>query len=276
MRLGGRCQRVYQTGTIPWVNVVIVLIGAVSAHACVNAFNEYFDFKSGLDAKTDKTPFSGGSGTLPAQPQLVKLALVVSLVSFFTTAAVGVYFVYLRGWMLLPIGAVGLFLLVAYTVWLTKNPLLCLIAPGLGFGVLMVNGTHFALAGSYSITALIASLVPSFLVSNLLLLNQFPDAEADKTIGRKHYPITVGKKTSSIIYGLFLLFTYVSIIAGVATGKLPVFCLLALLTMVLAVRAFLGALKNAENTPALIPSMGMNVILNLVTPALLAAGIFIG
>ena len=63
-----------ETGTIHWIQVVMVLIGAVSAHACVNAFNEYFDFKSGLDAKTDKTPFSGGSGTLPAQPQLVKLA----------------------------------------------------------------------------------------------------------------------------------------------------------------------------------------------------------
>jgi 1,4-dihydroxy-2-naphthoate octaprenyltransferase len=263
-------------GTVKWMYVLIVLLGAVSAHVCVNAFNEYFDFKSGLDEKTAKTPFSGGSGTLPAQPRLVKLALAISLFSLFITAVVGIYFVYLRGILLLPIGIVGLFLLVAYTGWLTKNPFLCLIAPGLGFGVLMVNGTHFALSGSYSITSLIASLVPFFLVSNLLLLNQFPDVEADKSIGRKHFPITLGKKVSSIIFGLFLLFTYATIIAGVATMKLPVFCLLALLSMVIAGRAFLGALRNAENTPALIPSMGMNVTLNLATPALLAIGIFIG
>jgi len=32
------------------------------------------------------------------------------------------------------------------------------------------------------------------LVNNLLLLNQFPDVDADKTVGRRHYPIAVGRK----------------------------------------------------------------------------------
>jgi 1,4-dihydroxy-2-naphthoate octaprenyltransferase len=195
---------------------------------------------------------------------------------FAIVAAVGGYFVILRGWQLLPLGLLGLLLLVTYTVWWVRSPILCLVAPGLGFGVLMVMGTHFALTGSYSLTSFIASLTPTFLVSNLLLLNQFPDVEADKTIGRQHYPIILGRKSSSTIYGILLLLTYVSIIVGVIFGWLPVPCLLALLTAMIAWRAYQGARENAENLPALIPAMGQNVIINLATPVLLAIGLLIG
>jgi 1,4-dihydroxy-2-naphthoate octaprenyltransferase len=38
-------------------------------HGAVNAFNEYEDIKSGLDFKTQRTPFSGGSGTIVPVPE---------------------------------------------------------------------------------------------------------------------------------------------------------------------------------------------------------------
>jgi len=266
----------WQTNDISLAQVILVLIGALSAHICVNVFNEYFDFKSGLDNITRRTPFSGGSGTLPSQPGMEKKILALAVASLTVTAAVGIYFVWLRGWQLLPLGAFGLLLLVTYTIWWVYNPITCLIAPGLGFGVLMVMGTHFSLTGSYSWTAFTASLVPTFLVSNLLLLNQFPDAEADKSIGRRHYPITIGRKNSSRLYGILLLLTYISVLAGVFSGLLPRFGLLALLSAVLAWKAYRGARENSENIPALTPSMGMNVVINLVTPVLLGIGLFIG
>jgi len=266
----------WQTGVLNFWHVLLVLVGAVSAHVCVNAFNEYFDFKSGLDTKTQRTPFSGGSGTLPANPGLLNMALILSCASLAVTASVGLYLVWARGWQLLPLGIVGLLLVVTYTIWFVYNPFLCLIAPGVGFGVLMVMGTHFALTGTYTWTSFIASLVPTALVSNLLLLNQFPDAEADCGIGRRHFPVTVGRKTSAILYGVLLLVAYGSVIVGVLLRLLPFWCLLALLTVFIAWRSLQGALKNADDIPALVPSMGMNVIVNLVTPVLLAIGLFIG
>ena len=264
-----------QTGSINWLHILLVLVGAVSAHICVNAFNEYFDFKSGLDEKTTRTPFSGGSGTLQAQPELEKAALLLCLVSLAVTAAIGIHFVLLQGWELLPIGILGLLLLVTYTNWWIRSPIVCLVAPGLGFGILMVMGTHFALAGSFSWASFVASLVPTFLVSDLLLLNQFPDVEADKSIGRRHFPITIGRKASSYIYIAFLLLAYLSVIVGVILKVLPPFSLLALLTAILAVRVIPGVTKNADDIPNLIPFMGMNVIINLATPVLLAIGLFI-
>jgi 1,4-dihydroxy-2-naphthoate octaprenyltransferase len=183
---------IWTAGEVRVLFVVLALIGALSAHISVNSLNEYFDYKSGLDFRTKGTPFSGGSGVLPGNPNMAGHALIIGLVTFVLTGIVGIYFVHVWGWRLLPLGLIGLFVIFFYTIWFTSNPLLCLVAPGLGFGTLMVMGTDFVLTGSYSCTAFVASLVPFFLVSNLLLLNQFPDVEPDRSVGRRHLPITLG------------------------------------------------------------------------------------
>src|SRR5512135_235766 len=72
----------YQTGHVNWLQVLLVLIGAVAAHVAVNVFNEYFDYVTGLDTKTERTPFSGGSGTLQARPELGKATLALACLSF--------------------------------------------------------------------------------------------------------------------------------------------------------------------------------------------------
>ena len=267
---------VYESGQVDLLQTLIVLLGAVAAHISVNALNEYFDFRSGLDLKTTPTPFSGGSGTLPRQPAYAGHALATGLTALAVAGGVGLYFVYVRGWSLLPLGLVGMLTIAAYTVWLTRNPLLCLVAPGLGFGTFMVMGTVFALTGRYTWGAFIASLVPFFLVSDLLLLNQFPDVEADESIGRRHFPVVIGRRASSRIYVLFLALAYASIVAGVALGYLAPASLLGLLTLPLAVKAGLGAYRHAEDIPSLIPAMAQNVLLNIATPALAALGLLIG
>lgn len=264
-----------QTGRINWLYFVLALIAGISAHISVNAFNEYSDYKTGVDAHTQRTPFSGGSGTLQAHPELARSTFVMASGSLAVTGLIGLYFLYVWGWKALPLGIVGLALLYTYTAWMVYQPVLCLIAPGLGFGPLMVLSTHFALTGSFTWQALIASLVPFFLVSNLLLLNQFPDVEADRSAGRLHFPILLGRTTSAYIYIAFLIAAYMVVVMGVSFGLLPPFSLLALLTIVFAVQIVKNLLANSENVPALIPAMGQNVIINLLTPILLAIGMFI-
>lgn len=265
-----------QTGQINWFNFLLAMMAGVFAHISVNAFNEYFDYTSEVDARTQRTPFSGGSGTLQAHPELAKSTLILSWSTLAIVGLIGLYFCSIWRWWALPIGLAGLVLLYGYTAWMVYHPLLCLIAPGLGFGPLMVLSTHFALTGTFTLSASVASLVPFFLVSNLLLLNQFPDVEADRSVGRRHFPILLGRTASSYIYIAFLVFTYLVIILGVVFGLLPRFSLLALLTVVFAIQIIQNVLKNSENVPALLPAMGQNVIVNLLTPVLLAIGLFIG
>jgi 1,4-dihydroxy-2-naphthoate octaprenyltransferase len=266
----------WQTHTLNAWHVILVLIGAVMTHISVNAFNEYFDFKSSLDKRTEPTPFSGGSGILPKHPDLLQLALVTAVVSLVISGLIGVYFILVRGINLLPLGLLGLLVVIIYTPLLTYNPFLCLVAPGLGFGTFMVMGTHFALTGTYTWTSFLASLIPFFLVSDLLLLNQFPDVSADQSIGRNHYPILIGRKLSSLIYGAFLLFTYLTIIIAVIFRLFPVPCLLGLVTLYFAVPTAINAYRNAEDVPQLIPHMAKNVLINILTPVLVAIGFFIG
>jgi 1,4-dihydroxy-2-naphthoate polyprenyltransferase len=265
----------HQTREWRTVPFLLVMAGAVCAHVCVNVFNEYFDFRSGLDARTRRTPFSGGSGTLQANPEREGAALVTAVLAFLSTASIGVYFILTRGWLLLPIGLFGLFIAVTYTVWWVRNPVLCLAAPGLGFGVLMVTGAHFALTGTITASACVASLVPAFLVSDLLLLNQFPDVEADGTVARRHFPVLIGRRKSAVIYGVFLLLPYGIVPAAVFFGVLPFPSLLMLSTAGLSWKAYRLARKNAEHPEALIPALGLNVVIILLTPALLALGLFI-
>lgn len=262
-------------GYVAPFQVIMVLVGAVSAHISVNAFNEYFDFKSGLDFHTQRTPFSGGSGTLPANPHMAKHALVIAIATFTVVVGIGFYFLIVRGPALLAIGILGLFLLIFYTPWIAHHPYMCLVAPGLGFGPFMVIGTHVALTGSYSWTAFVASMIPFFLVSNLLLLNQFPDVEADRDVGRKHLPIVIGRRASSLLYVGFLLMAYLSLIWGVYNQYLPKASLIGLATAILAVPVSIGSYRYAENVKKLIPLMGINVAINILTPVLVSIGLII-
>jgi len=201
--------------------------------------------------------------------------LTTGLVALIITGLVGLYFTTIWGWALLPLGLLGLVIIVVYTPWITHIPLLCLLAPGVGFGLLMVMGTEFALSGQYSWTGFVASLVPTFLVSDLLLLNQFPDAEADRSVGRRHLLITQGARTSSLVYSAFLMLTYVVIVAGVLLDLLPAPSLLGLLTLFIAVPTAAGAVRNAGEIEKLVPFLARNVLLNILTPLLVAIGLFL-
>lgn len=265
-----------ETGSLNWLYLVLALVGGLAAHVGVNSLNEYDDFKSGLDMRTERTPFSGGSGALPDQPEKARYALITGMVALALLLLIGIYFVVQWGWAIAPLGLLGILVIVAYTPAMTRSPLLCLLAPGLGFGIFMVNGTHFALTGQYSVAAFLASLAPFFLVSNLLLMNQFPDLEADRASGRKHLIIAHGTRAGVRAFGLFLAACYVALLLSVLLGPLPYWALLGLLTLPLGAQITRGLSVEKENIPALIPFMGKNILLTHAIPLLMALGIFIG
>jgi 1,4-dihydroxy-2-naphthoate octaprenyltransferase len=272
--LGLACVEWTQGHLNTW-QALLVLMGAVAAHVSVNALNEYQDFQSGLDARTQRTPFSGGSGVLPAHPELAFGTLVMAIFCLLVCLGIGLYFVALRGPALLPLGVAGLGLVLAYTQWITRHPLLCLVAPGLGFGPLMVLGTQVALTGQYSSTAVAASLVPFFLVNNLLLLNQFPDVEADRVVGRRHVVVISGTTVAARWYAAMTALAFASLTMAVAADYLPSGALLGLLTLVLAVPTVLTVLAHAHDVPKLLPAMGSNVVICIATPLLVAIGMLL-
>ena len=85
----------------------------------------------------------------------------------------------------------------------------------------------------------------------------------------------IGRKKSSYVYGLFLLMAYLSIGIGVLFNWLPGKALLGMVSIVIAVPAFIGAYRYHADREKLLPYMGINVVINLLTPVLVAAGLFI-
>jgi len=256
--------------------VVLLLVGGVASHIAVNALNEYQDARSGLDATTTPTPFSGGSQTLPQNPGWEKAALVTGTMAALIAAAVGVVLMLRSGPGLLWVGLPGLLVVVAYTPWITRTTWLCLVAPGVGFGLCMVAGAAYVVAGAYPRAVLLAALVPFFLVNNLLLLNQLPDREPDRRVGRRHLAIVAGPRTAVRVYALQLVLAYAVVVVGWLIGWFPLWALLALATVPLGARSVVVAARAAEKTPELIPALGLNVLINLLTPTLLALGFFLG
>ncbi|TDQ37818.1 1,4-dihydroxy-2-naphthoate octaprenyltransferase [Thiopseudomonas denitrificans] len=251
----------------------LVLAGALAAHAAVNVLNEVYDARSGLDERTQRTPFSGGSGALQEQPQLVYAAHCLGLALVALVSAIGLYLVWLRGWGLLPIGLAGLLVVMAYTPKITSSPWFCLIAPGLGFGPLMMLGSHFALTGEYSLTMPVCSLIPFFLVNNLLLLNQFPDLEADRSIGRNNILIAKGPATALRVFHSFQLGAFLTLLFLVLGSWLPATALLGMAGFIPALALYRGLKKMP---PGSVPDnrlVALNVQVNLLVPSCMALGV---
>lgn len=272
----GIAAAVQSAGHVDFGESLLVLLAALLGSTSVNLLNEYHDFRSGLDQLTARTPFSGGSGSLPAHPEAAAATGAAGALALAGSVAIGLYFIADKGLALLPLGLIGAALVVAYTPLITRWPLLCLLAPGLGFGPVMVAGSAFVLSGDYTWTAAVASLPPLFLASNLLLINQFPDVEADRQVGRRHLPIVLGRRRAAVLFGAMLIAAYLTILAGVVASILPPAALLALLTLPAGLLLIVRVHAYAEDTQRLVPYLGINVATMHVTLLLLAAGLLLG
>lgn len=253
---------------------LLATFGLLVAHAAVNIFNEYFDCRSGLDYRTRRTPFSGGSGAIPGGLLTVREALWLGIACFIVIVPIGLFFTFVKGWMLIPLLVLAMLLIVLY------SPLILRMdypewSPGLGLGILPVMGAYFVHTGGYTLTAFIASMPSYFLVHNLLLLNEFPDVEADITVGRRTLPIVLGKKGAAVVFSAALLMVYLWILGAVMLRFMPAWTLLALLTLPIGVQVIRGAFRYGDRE-AFLTAMMKNVQLVLLTQALIAAGYIIG
>jgi 1,4-dihydroxy-2-naphthoate octaprenyltransferase len=264
----------WHEGCFDLLKFVLTLTGLLLAHTSVNVLNDYFDYKSGIDLETTRTPFSGGSGVLPSgllKPQGVYVFGVGCLMG---ALVIGVFLTFISGWQLLPLILLGGPVIYFYTSHLSKW-LIGEFWAGLGLGMLPVLGTYFIQTGSYSVEAAVASLAPGFLTANLLFLNEFPDVEADKKGGRHNLVITFGPKKAGWLYAGLMVMTYLSIIGGVVLKLTPAATLISLVSMPFAFKAVSVTFKHYDNIQRLIPALRANVITVLGTDALLAVGYFL-
>jgi len=261
----------WNEGHFDWLRFVLTTIGLVLAHASVNVLNDYFDYKSGIDLETTRTPFSGGSGILPQKLLEPEPTYRFGVGCLLAALLIGTYLAYVSGWQLLPLIILGGPVIYFYTSHLTKW-LVGELWAGLGLGTLPVLGTYFVQTGHYSAGALLASLAPGFLTANLLFLNEFPDIAPDTKGGRWHLVIALGTKRAALLYAGLMAMTYLSILGGVVSRFMPALSLIAFLSIPLALKAISITFKYHDNPQQLVHALKANVLTILSTDALLALG----
>jgi 1,4-dihydroxy-2-naphthoate octaprenyltransferase len=255
-------------GEFAWARATLAGLGLMALHVAVNALNEVHDFKSGIDHHTTRTPFSGGSGTLPAGLLSVRLALIYSLIMAGVGIAIGIGFLIDIGWPVAVIVGPGLLILFSYTGLLLRIGL-GEVCAGLGLGGLPVLGVSLVQDGQLGSASWLAAAIATAMTFNLLLLNEFPDEEADRLGGRRHLLIVFGRAAAGWFYLLAAALVPMLLIISIAIGVLPWPVALALGPSVLLIPATGWIIRGAEPP---VPSnvLALNIAWNLTTNGLLA------
>ena len=269
-------------GEFSYFHSFLLLIGVISAHISVNLFNEYSDYFTRIDFKTNRTPFSGGSGMITSGKSKHSRVLMVAIVTLVLALAIGIYFSMVSHWVILVFAFLGAISIVFYTNFLARFMLGELFA-GLALGSLVVLGTYISMNASPSMPW--NSMVPAevgwlsipagILTSLLLLINEFPDVEADKAGGRNHLVIRLGKKGAAWVYALGMFTCFAIILILPIAGLSSYWIYLALFPLPFAIKASLTAINDNDDIAKIIPALGANVITVLSFDLLVAVAIFI-
>jgi 1,4-dihydroxy-2-naphthoate octaprenyltransferase len=263
----------YYAGNFSWLRTLLALTGLIALHACVNAFNEASDMETGIDLHTQRTPFSGGSGTLPSGRLRTRAAYVFAVVLALGGMGIGIYFLWRTGPILLPVLIPGALCVLAYAKILSRAGV-GEIAAGLGLGLLPVMGTAMVQGGGLPASAVAAAVPAFFMTFNLLLLNEFPDEWADRAGGRRHLVILLGRRGAALAYSAAALMTPLSIVAAVSARALPAPALFALVPSLCVLMPLRWAFRSWAK-PVPVGAMAANVAWNLLTNTALAAALWI-
>lgn len=264
-------------------HALLLVIGVVSSHISVNLFNEYSDHKTKIDFNTQRSPFSGGSGMLTQGLTKPGIVLAVAIIALFLSFSIGIYFTIVSHWAVIALSIIGGLTIIFYTEWLTKILLGELLA-GLTLGSFVVIGTYIAMTATPDMTlgevlpirVILYSISPGILTSLLLLINEFPDREADKAGGRFHLVIKLGTKGAAVVYTIGMILTFGTILVIPLIGLGPFWVYLALLPVPLAIKACNIALTHGDDFQKLVPALLSNVITVLATDLLIAVSILVG
>jgi len=262
------------------LHAFLLLIGVVSSHISVNLFNEYSDNKTKIDHNTQRTPFSGGSGVLSSGKLSERSVLQAAVATLTLALAIGIYFAFTIHWIIFLLAGIGAFSILFYTTVLTKFQLGELFS-GLALGTFVVLGSYVVMTGSpemaikdlFPLDVILMSIPPGILTALLLLINEFPDVEADKMGGRKHLVIWLGRKKAAYVYTLGMVASFGVIIGAALFNIVTPWFMLALLPMPLAYKASLGAIRYGHDMPKLVPALGMNVLTVLATDLFIAVAV---
>ena len=219
------------------VNIIaafIALICSVLIQIGTNFVNDLYDYLKGTDDENRVGPTRALAAGWISTTQMKRAIFI----TFGVTFLLGLYLVYLAGWVILLIGVLSILSGYAYTAG--PYPL---AYNGLGdifvfvfFGIVATVGTFYVQAIEFSQLALFASIPVGLLITNILVVNNYRDAEEDKKKNKKTLAVKFGKSFSLFQYFLSIVISFLVPLYLYFSFNTTYFILLPLLALPLAIK----------------------------------------
>ncbi|MFB5600788.1 MAG: prenyltransferase [Nitrososphaeraceae archaeon] len=248
----------YSFKEFDWFHAILTYIGVILLHASVDIFNDYWDYKRGIDTITKRTKYSGGTGVLPEKKLSPREVFRAGVIFMLLGIAIGIYFVIQNG---IIIGIILSIAIVSIYFYSTK-----IVDIGLGEILVGIKGAMIVIGASYvqseiiDTSIILLGVIIGMLSSLVLFIASFPDHDADKEKGRKTLVILVGKKRGSILFPYLFGTIYALTILGIIIGHIPFYALLVMSSLPFAIRS-VDHLKNSyDNIDSIIKSISNTII----------------
>ncbi|MFJ5715801.1 1,4-dihydroxy-2-naphthoate polyprenyltransferase [Neobacillus sp. NPDC093127] len=262
-----------RNGKIHFGLFLAMLIASLLIQAATNMFNEYFDFKRGLDTEHSV----GIGGTIVRDGIKPKTVINLAFGFYGIALLLGIYICANSSWWLAIVGLVCM----AVGYFYTGGPFPIAYTPfgeifsGFFMGMLIILISFFIQTGSVEPTSILVSVPSMILVGMIMLSNNIRDLDGDKENGRKTVAILLGKKKAiNLLAGMFI-FSYLWVLALIISGVIPVWTAIVILSAPKAIKATKGFIGNSLPIQ-MAPAMKATAQTNTIFGFLLAIGIFIG
>jgi 1,4-dihydroxy-2-naphthoate polyprenyltransferase len=238
------------------IDALLTYVGVIFLHASVDIFNDYWDYKRGIDTATKRTKFSGGTGVLPEKKLQPTIVYKAGFLCMAIGLAIGGYFIFQSGLLIAIILAVATLSIYFYSTTIVNIGLgETLVAVK---GTMIVIGSSFVQSGIVDIPIVYLGIIIGILSSIVLYIASFPDFDADKEKGRKTLVILIGKNKSAQIFPLLLLLIYSLITIGIIIQYLPIYSIITFSSLIFAIRAS-RKLKNYDNIQDLVKAISYTI-----------------
>jgi 1,4-dihydroxy-2-naphthoate octaprenyltransferase len=243
------------------IDALLTYIGVIFLHASVDIFNDYWDYKRGIDTTTKRTNFSGGTGVLPEKKLDPAIAYKAGFLCMVIGLAIGGYFVIHSGLIIAIILTVAILSIYFYSTTIVNI--------GLGEtlvaikGAMIVIGTCYVQSGIIDFSIVFLGIISGILSSLVLYIASFPDFDADKEKGRKTLVILLGKDKGSKIFPFLIIFIYSLITIGIIGQYLPIYTIITFISLPFAIRSS-QLLKNYDNLEDLVKAISNTIIFSRI------------
>ncbi len=251
------------------VRWVVSLATGVLLHTAANLWNDYFDFKGGVDRQGG----GEGSGVLVHGEMSPTRCFWGATLCAIVGVGLGLWLAGQVGWNLLWLGLFGLVGAFAYSAGplSPKHHALGEVWVFSMMGVGMTLGGHMAQSGHFSWDAVAAGIPAAFLMTLILYTNNLRDQKSDREAGLHTLPMLFKPTEAKIVAGLLLGIPYGMTTWMALSGLLPLPTLASLLTLPMAIRWLRGVWRG----PVLEKEVVGMAMLHMAFGLLFAAGLWV-